>query len=126
MVECHQDIFKSGSLKVPKLPFRLSLRTTNSLATATRQSLPVLCLWCVLFVWYVTDLCNQSKKKLFSYFTIQKGEGGGAKDPPQPHPLMVPDSRYQFNLGRRECHLTGCLFCSPFFWLLIVALYKVM
>ena len=39
------DIFKSDSLKVPKLPFRLSLRATNSLATATRQSLSVLCLW---------------------------------------------------------------------------------
>ena len=35
MVECHPDIFKSDSLKLPKLPFRLSLRAINSLATAT-------------------------------------------------------------------------------------------
>ena len=41
-VECHQDIFKSESFKVAKLSFRLSLRATNSLATATRQSLSVL------------------------------------------------------------------------------------
>ena len=35
--ECHLDIFKSNSLKVPKLLFR------NSLATSIRQSLSVLC-----------------------------------------------------------------------------------
>ena len=37
MDECHLDIFKSNSLKVPKLLFR------NSLATSIRQSLSVLC-----------------------------------------------------------------------------------
>ena len=43
--ECHPDIFKSDSLKVPKLLFRFSLRAANSLATSIRQSLSVLCLW---------------------------------------------------------------------------------
>ena len=46
MVECHLDIFKSHSLKVPKLPFRLSLRAINSFATATMKTKFV----CSLFV----------------------------------------------------------------------------
>ena len=48
--ECHPDIFKSDSLKVPKLLFRFSLRAANSLATSTRQSLSVLCLWVLSIV----------------------------------------------------------------------------
>ena len=40
------DIFKLDSLKVPNLPFRLSLRATNSLATATIKTKFV----CSLFV----------------------------------------------------------------------------
>ena len=48
--ECHPDIFKSDSLKVPKLLFRFSLRAANSLATSIRQSLSVLCLWVLSIV----------------------------------------------------------------------------
>ena len=36
--ECHPDIFKSDSLKVPKLLFRFSLRAANSTMTQTRFS----------------------------------------------------------------------------------------
>ena len=39
--ECHPDIFKSDSLKMPKLLFRFSLRAANSLATSICQSLSV-------------------------------------------------------------------------------------
>ena len=57
MVECHPDIFKLDSLKVPKLPFRLSLRAANSLATSTRQSLSVLCLWVFSIVRLLDLVC---------------------------------------------------------------------
>ena len=57
MVECHLDIFKSDSLKVPKLPFGLSLRAANSLATSTRQSLSVLCLWVFSIVRLLDLVC---------------------------------------------------------------------
>ena len=72
-VECHQDIFKSDSLKVPKLSLRLSLRAANSLATTTRQSLSILfvgvqycqitkpCLCVKWQIWWVTKV---KKKKL--------------------------------------------------------------
>ena len=48
--ECHLDIFKSDSLKVPKLLFRFSLTAANSLPTSVRQSLSVLCLWVLSIV----------------------------------------------------------------------------
>ena len=48
--ECHPDIFKPDSLKVPKLLFRFSLKAANSLATFLRQSLSVLCLWVLSIV----------------------------------------------------------------------------
>ena len=49
-VECHPDIFKSDSLKVPKLLFRLSLRAANSLATSIKQSLSVFSCWVLSIV----------------------------------------------------------------------------
>ena len=49
-VECHPDILKSDSLKVPKLLFRFSLRAATSFATSIRQSLSVLCLWVLSIV----------------------------------------------------------------------------
>ena len=55
--ECHPDIFKSDSLKMPKLLFRFSLRAENSLATSIRQSLPVLCLWVLSIVRLLNLVC---------------------------------------------------------------------
>ena len=55
--ECHPDIFKSDSLKVPKLLFRFSLRAANSLATSIRQSLSVLCLWVLSIVRLLNLVC---------------------------------------------------------------------
>ena len=59
---CHPDIFELDSLKEPKLPFRLSLRATNSLATATRQSLSVLCLWMFSIVRLLNLVCVVSDR----------------------------------------------------------------
>ena len=58
----HPDIFRSDSLEVPKLSFRLSLRATNSLATATRQSLSVLCLWVFSIVRLLNLVCVVSDR----------------------------------------------------------------
>ena len=55
--ECHPDIFKSDSLKVPKLLFRFSLRAANSLATSIRQSLSVLCWWVLSIVSLLNLVC---------------------------------------------------------------------
>ena len=55
--EYHPDIFKSDSLKVPKLLFRFSLRAANSLATSIRQSLSVLCLWVLSIVRLLNLVC---------------------------------------------------------------------
>ena len=55
--DCHPDIFKSDSLKVPKLLFRFSLRAANSLATSIRQSLSVLCLWVLSIVRLLHLFC---------------------------------------------------------------------
>ena len=57
MDECHPDIFKSDSLKVPKFLFRISLRAANSLATSIRQSLSVLCLWVLNIVRLLNLVC---------------------------------------------------------------------
>ena len=92
---CHPDIFKSDTLKEPKLPFRLSLRATSSLATAKRQSLLVLCLW----VFSIVRLLNLTlrgkwqiwvtKVKKKNVFYHPKKWGGGA--PPSPTPCTVPE-----------------------------------
>ena len=55
--EYHPDIFKSDSLKVPKLLFRFSSRAANSLATSIRQSLSVLCLWVLSIVRLLNLIC---------------------------------------------------------------------
>ena len=55
--ECHPDVFKSDSLKVPKLLFRFSLRAVNSLATSIRQSLSVPCLWILSIVQLLNVVC---------------------------------------------------------------------
>ena len=83
MVECHLDIFKWDSLKVPKLPFRLSLRAANSLATSTRQSLSVLCLWVFSIVRLLDLVCVITDR--FAKVCVF----GGLK-PPCPTPCMVP------------------------------------
>ena len=59
MDECHHDILKSNSLKVPKLLFRFSLRAANSLATSIGQSLSILCLW-VLSIVRVQNLVERN------------------------------------------------------------------
>ena len=55
--ECHQDIFKSYSLKVPKLLFRFLLRAATSLGTSLRQSLSVLRLWVLSIVGLLNLVC---------------------------------------------------------------------
>ena len=55
--ECHPDIFKPDSLKVPKLLLRFSLTAANSLATSIRQSLSVLCLWVLSIVRLLNLVC---------------------------------------------------------------------
>ena len=57
VVQRHPDIFRSDSLEVPKLSFRLSLRATNSSAIVTRQSLSVLCLWVFSIVRLLNLIC---------------------------------------------------------------------
>ena len=49
--------FLSPIPKVPKLLFRFSLRTANSLATSIRQSLSVLCLWVLSIVRLLNIVC---------------------------------------------------------------------
>ena len=84
MVECHPDIFELDSLKVPKLPFRLSLRAANSLATSTRHSLSVLCLWVFSIVRLLDLVCVVSDRSAKVCVCV-----GGLK-PPCPTPCMVP------------------------------------
>ena len=86
MVECHPDIFKSDSLKVPKLPLRLSLRAANSLATSTRQSLSVLCLWVFSIVRLLDLVCVISDRSAKVCVCVCVG---GLK-PPCPTPWVVP------------------------------------
>ena len=82
MVECHPDIFESDSLKVPKLPFRLSLRAANALATSTRQSLSVLCLWVFSIVRLLDLVCVVSDRSA----KVCVWRGGGGLSPPPPPP----------------------------------------
>ena len=91
-VECHPDIFKSDSLKVPKLPFLLSLRATNSLATTTRHSLSVLDLFVGVQYCQITRPCLCGKWQIwviYIYILLSEKVAGGAKVP-QPHPLRGP------------------------------------
>ena len=69
----------ADSLKEPKLPIRLSLRATSSLATATRQSLPVLCLWVFSIVRLLNLVCVVSDR---SGFRKKGGEGAPQAPPP--------------------------------------------
>ena len=59
--QCHADIFKSDSLKMPKQLFQFSLRAANSLATSItsiRQSrLSVLCFWVLSIVRLLNLVC---------------------------------------------------------------------
>ena len=71
--ECHPDIFKSDSLKVPKLLFRFSLRAANSLATSIRQSLSVLCLW-VLSIARVLNLVRVIVERFQPRFSLRAEE----------------------------------------------------
>ena len=110
--ECHPDIFKSDSLKVPKLLVRFSLRAANSLATSIRRSLSVLCLWVLSIVRLLNlvrvivershvfslslsllKLCNvlfckrqtwftKVKKKNCDLISQKSGGGGGGLKPP--------------------------------------------
>ena len=56
-VECHTNILKSDSLKVPKLLLRLSFRTANSLATSIRESLSFFCFWVLSIVRLLNFVC---------------------------------------------------------------------
>ena len=67
--ECHPDIFKSDSLKVPKLLFRFSVRAANSLAAAIRQSLSVLCLWVLSIVRLLNLVSIAVHNSPFQIFT---------------------------------------------------------
>ena len=97
--ECHPDIFKSDSLKVPKLLFRFSLRAANSLATSIRQSLSVLCLWVLSIVRLLNLVCVIVERShvfsLLKYFqlNIQCSNINSQKSgesPPSPTPCAVP------------------------------------
>ena len=69
--QCHQDVFKSNFLKALKLLFRMSLRIVNPLATSTRQSLSVLCLW-VLSIVRLLNLVCVKRSDVFSLRAEEK------------------------------------------------------
>ena len=81
-VECRLNIFKSDSLKVPKLLFRFSLRALNSLATSIRQSLSVLCLWVLSIVIILNLVCVIVER---SQTTVTAGGKTTAAEKQLPH-----------------------------------------